>query len=186
MKGLGGKLLTGGLIGLPIAMDAAGQLNRTDPNTGAVDGVANTSGAAGSVAGGIGGALLGTAIGGPIIGGPLGAWAGSALGGGAGRGIGRTAQNLFGEDDLTREIRTQERINQAARRERMASLPVAQAEAEAMSRVRENEAANGLRLRQLESQQNAMLTAVLAGSARPTNYDTGFAGALAGGLSGLG
>lgn len=184
-KGASGKLLTGGLIGIPIAMDAVSQLNQVDPNTGVTDGVGNAGGAIGSAGLGIAGAVAGFGLAGPW-GAGLGSWAGSALGGRLGRGAAQTASNLFGGDEIDRQLRDQERINQAARRQRMADLPVAEAEATAMSRVRENEAANGLRLRQLEAQQQAMLATVLAGSARPMNYDTGFGAVLAGGLSGLG
>jgi hypothetical protein len=102
------------LAGLPIAMDAIGQLSQ-DPN----DPIGNASGALGSVGGGIGGGigggLLGAKIG--LLGGPLGSavgfgvgsWLGSQAGGGLARNASTAIQGFF-NDPVAKEIRNTERL----------------------------------------------------------------------------
>lgn len=101
------------LAGLPIAIDAIGQLSQ-DPN----DPISNVSGAAGSVGGGIGGGLLGAklgALGGPLapFTVPLGFAAGSLLGSQGGGGLARNASSAiqgFFNDPVAQGIRDNERL----------------------------------------------------------------------------
>jgi len=143
------------LAGLPIAMDAIGQLSQ-DPN----DPIGNVSGAVGSVGGGIGAGLLGAklgALGGPLapFTVPLGFAAGSLLGGQAGGGLARNASTAiqgFFNDPVAKEIRSTERLYRsqtALELERARdSLPMQQA----MLQMQYEDAA---RRAQLESQLSA-------------------------------
>ena len=98
------------LAGLPIAMDAIGQLSQ-DPN----DPIGNVSGAAGSAGGGIGLGLLGAQLGG--IGGPIGSAVGfgvgsllgSQLGGGLARNTSSAIQGFF-NDPVAKQISNNERL----------------------------------------------------------------------------
>lgn len=84
-----GLRTTAVLAGIPIALDAIGQLGQEDSLP------ANVGGAVGSAGGGIGGAILGGALGSPL--GPWGIAAGAALGGTLGsQGLGAAGRQTAG------------------------------------------------------------------------------------------
>ena len=128
LAGLGRAARVGGwaLAGLPIAMDAYGELNK-DPESP----IGNLAAAGGSVGGGLG---LGAAAAGitaltpaaPLA--PLAFAAGSWLGSKGGAGIARNVTNIFNpQDPLSREIRATERMAASQRAMAMQGLQVQRA-----------------------------------------------------------
>lgn len=185
MKGWGG-LAALGLGGLTMGMDAAEQLHRKDPMTGeSMPGGQNLAGAAGTVAGAGAGGALGL-FGGPFapVTVPLGMWLGGKAGGSASRGTVGAVSNMMEPSALEREIRDGARMNDALREQRMLTIPVSEAEGRSMNRLERDRLEAVAGARQREAQQQALLAAALAGSARPLG-DSGFGQALMAATNGL-
>lgn len=131
LAGLGRTARVGGwaLAGLPIAMDAYGELNK-DPE----DPIGNLAAAGGSVGGGLGLGLGAAALAGAVSGpaapivAPLAFAAGSWLGGKGGAGIARNVTNVLNpQDPLAKEIRATERMAASQRAMQMQGLQVQRA-----------------------------------------------------------
>jgi hypothetical protein len=177
------------LTGLTIGADALGQLNRKDPVSGQSEpGGQNIAGGLGSLGGGTAGAIAGGALLAPVGLAPLGigvgGWLGSMAGGSAARGTTRAVGDMFAPSELEKQIRDGERMNAALRTERMRTIPVSEAEGYSANRLERDRMQNVLAMEQRRSQQQALLAAALAGSARPLTPDP-FGPALMAATSGL-